>query len=293
MVISGDKLVAAGFGGEHGSFGEQVSVFAVGGCGTPTCAPLHTFGNGNSDHGGRWVASGNTLIVNTAPSEPLGLHAFDMTTGAERWSAPGDFELSFARIRSRNLFVTASSGATTVDVYDLAGVNGCTGAPVTCAPIRTLEPTPGFVYHESTAGDRTTVFDSVQSAGGGLGTHALSFFAADGTGCTASPCGPLATSAPVTTWIDQGLMGPVTAGDLVLALDVPPGIGNRTYHLLAYDTHLSGGCSGSPKVCQPVADVKITGQSDAQPAIAAVWNGRVYVQVADKLLTLTLPGDVS
>ena len=293
VVISGDKVVAAGFGGEHGSFSEELSVFPIGGCGAPTCAPLHSFDNGSDTHGGRWVASGDTLVVTRAPNMPLGLYAFDMTTGALRWSAPGDFELNFARVRGRDLYVSPSIGGPPVSVYDLAGQTGCNGAPAVCTPLRVLDPAPGFLYWESTTGDRTATFDSVQDAGGGLGTHTLSFFAADGTGCGASPCAPLATSAPVTTWVNEGVMRPVTAGDLVLALGVPAGISNRTYHLLAYDAHLSAGCSGTPTVCRPVADVKITGQSDAQPAIAAVWNGRVYIQITGRVLVLSLPGDVS
>jgi len=63
-------------------------------------------------------------------------------------------------------------------------------------------------------------------------------------------------------------------------------------HLVAYDTHLTSGCGGTPKVCQPVADLPITGQSDAQPFITAVWSGRVYVQVTNGLVVFSLPGDV-
>ena len=72
-----------------------------------------------------------------------------------------------------------------------------------------------------------------------------------------------------------------------------PAISNRTYHLLAYDTHLSAGCSGTPKVCQPVADVRSPASPTRSPVIAAVWNGRIYIQVANKVLVLSLPGDVS
>ena len=32
----------------------------------------------------RWVASGDTIVLNVAPNEQPGLHAFDMTTGIER-----------------------------------------------------------------------------------------------------------------------------------------------------------------------------------------------------------------
>ena len=136
-------------------------------------------------------------------------------------------------------------------------------------------------------------FDSVQDAGGGLGTHSLSFFAADGTGCSASPCAPLATSAPVTTWANQGDMRPVIAGDLVLALGVSPGITNRTYHLLAYDTHLSAGCSGSPEGVSAGRRREDHGPVRRAARDRRVWNGRIYIQVANKILVLSLPGDVS
>jgi len=292
VVFSGDKIVVSDGGGSHGSFSEFVNVFAASGCGTPTCAPLHTFGNGGSSYGNRWVASGDSLVLEAAPNEPGGVHVFTMTTGAERWYAPGQFEVAFGRVRGDRLFVSPSAGLTTVLVYDLAGVAGCSGTPKTCSPIRRLDPADNLVYWESTVGDQVDALDATAPGANGTASHRLSFFAADGSGCTTNPCPPAATGAPVTTWADQGLMHPVIAGDLVLALAIPPGIGNRTYHLLAYDAHLTTGCSGSPKVCRPVADVPITGQNDAQPIITAVWNGRAYIQVANKILVLSLPGDV-
>ena len=59
-----------------------------------------------------------------------------MTTDAQLWSAAADYELSFARIRGRNLFVSAANGAPPVFVYDLAGTTGCSGTPVVCTPVR-------------------------------------------------------------------------------------------------------------------------------------------------------------
>lgn len=292
VALSGDKIVASVMGGSHGSFSEQVSVFTAAGCGAPTCGPLHTFANGAFGTGGRWVASGDTLVLNAAPSVTGGLHAFDMTTGAERWRATGDFDLTAARIRGSSLFVWKFPD-TAISVYDLAGVAGCRGAPVTCSPTRTLDPADGLLYWESAVGDRVDALDGVTpNAGDGTAQHRLSFFAADGSGCTSTPCAPLATSAPVRTWANEGAMRPAVAGDLVLALAVPPGFTDRTYHLVAYDTHLTSGCGGTPKVCQPVADLPITGQSDAQPFITAVWSGRVYVQVTNGLVVFSLPGDV-
>jgi hypothetical protein len=293
VVLSGNKIVVSDGGGSHGSFSEYVNVFAASGCGAPACAPLHTFGNGGSTSGNRWIASGDTLVLEAAPNEPGGVHVFDMTTDVERWYALGQFEVGFGRVRGDRLFVSPSAGPTTVSVYDLTGVAGCSGSPITCSPIRVLDPADNLVYWESTTGDQVDALDGTAPGANSTATHRLSFFAADGSGCTTTPCAPVATSAAVTTWASQGMMHPAIAGDLVLALAIPPGIGNRTYHLLAYDAHLTAGCSGSPKVCQPVADVPITGQNDAQPIIRAVWNGRIYIQVANKILALSLPGDVS
>ena len=89
ISLSGDKVVAGAMGGSHGSYAEDVSVFSVAGCGAASCGPLHTFTNGNDTHGDRWVASGNTLVLNQVPNKTLGLYAFDMTTDAQLWSADG------------------------------------------------------------------------------------------------------------------------------------------------------------------------------------------------------------
>jgi hypothetical protein len=292
ITLSGDKLVAGAMGGSHGSYDEKVGVFPLGGCGSAICAPAHLFDNGDDGHGNRWRVSGNTLVVNAAPSEPVGLHAFDLTSGAEQWSAAGDFDLADAQIRGSDLFVQ-QYGAAGLPVFDLAGHAGCSGMPVTCAAIRVIDTADGLIPWDASTGDRTTVLDGLVDNGNGTATHRLSFFAADGTGCPSSPCAPIATTSPVTTWSTQGSMLPVTAGDVVLALGVPPAFTNRTYHLLAYDAKLSTGCGGSPKVCAPLADLTITGQSDAYPGPIVVWAGRVYVHSGSALYVFSLPGDVS
>jgi hypothetical protein len=291
ITLAGDKLVAGVMGGSHGSYHEKVGVFPLAGCGSATCNASLLFDNGSDGHGNRWRASGNTLVLNQAPSQPAGLHVYDMTTGVQQWSASGQFELSAAQIRSTDLFVQ-NDVTPGIAVFDLTGHAGCGGSPVTCTPSRVLASSDALVPWDASAGDRATVVSGIKATANGLATHRLSFFTADGAGC-ATPCAPVATTAPVTTWSSQYALDPVTAGDVVLALWTPAGFSNLTYHVLAYDSRTTAGCSGSPKVCTPVADLEIPGQSDPYPGSIIVWAGRVYVRSGTTLYVFSLPGDVS
>jgi len=62
---------------------------------------------------------------------------------------------------------------------------------------------------------------------------------------------------------------------------------------VAYDASLQSGCSGTPKVCSPVADVAL-GSFTNPPDAPVVWDGRVYVSFDrnDRVVVLSLPGDV-
>ena len=58
---------------------------------------------------------------------------------------------------------------------------------------------------------------------------------------------------------------------------------------MAYDASLQSGCSGTPKVCSPVADVpfQVGYETIATPPIVA--GGRVYVGVGGGTHVFSLP----
>ena len=81
--------------------------------------------------------------------------------------------------------------------------------------------------------------------------------------------------------------------NLILGVGQPTGFGPRTYHLLAYDTALTSGCTGTPKVCAPVADISMP-SLEGTPDPLVVAGGRIYLSGTQdgRIHVLSLPGDV-
>jgi hypothetical protein len=289
VAFSGGHLIVAAeeYDG-HGGTGEIVNVFPAAGCGTPSCAPSRTFTHQTWD---AWSAGGDTLFLLDEFAQPL--VARSMTSGATLWSTSEKFVTGTPiRIRAGRVFVFRTAPNTGTAVYDLAGKQGCSGNPVVCSPERLLTaPGPALIALSDRIGAGTT-----QTGSGGTVDRSLTLFAPDGAGCT-SPCGPVATTAPVTTWSTQGFLDAAVTANLVVTVWIPPAFTNRTFHLLAYDARLSSHCSGAPKLCRPVADVPFPIGNSAYADAPIVAGGRVYVTVpgvypADPVThVLSLPGD--
>jgi hypothetical protein len=297
------KLGHVGFSGEnlivgadlydgHGGTYETVNVFPVTGCGTGSCAPSRTFAH---QQWSGWVAGGDTLLLIDEYLRPL--TAWSMTTGASLWTTSESFAggggADSLRLRGSQVFMLRNAPNTGTAIFDLAGKNGCTGTPVVCSPVRILTK-PGVIA----TSDHVTVIQLAAAGPSGTANRSLALYPSINSACT-SPCGPLATTAPVTTWANQGLLSATVTANLVLTVAIPPAFTNRTFHLLAYDAALTSGCSGDPKICQPIADVAIPAGNSASANDPIVSGGRVYVTIPapnpnDPPTThvLSLPGDV-
>jgi len=245
---------------------------------------------------GRWRIGDDTLVVVDPPTlsgtNVAGLRAFDLTTGPLRWTATGQFDFR-ARIAVRDgmVFVTRTSD-TQARVFDLAGRRGCSGSPVVCTPFRVLDVGAATAPGLAVGSALTAVARATPVANTDTSRRSFALYPTD---CSASPCPPVATTAPVTGFTVGHDMPPTLTANLLLAVRQPSGFGAQTYHLVAYDASLASGCSGTPKVCAPVADVPIASLNDAPEPVVA-WDGRVYVNVNEgfsgRVYVLALPGDV-
>ena len=292
-AISGDKIVVgARQTDSRGGSEETMNVFDRDGCGAPACMPLHTVYNRSGSNSWRL---GNNTVVAEFRSPTTSLNAYDLTTGALRWTAPGSFnDFAGLRIRDGLVFATQDFPASETDVFDLAGTVNCSGSPKVCAPVRRLPTTQQVTFDAAMSARRVAIAQATPIPMTNTATRSFAFYATDGSGCTTTPCAPLATTAPVTTFYGTNTMPATLSGNLVLGVYQPVGFGTRQYHVLAYDTTLTSGCSGSPKVCTPVADIPIPGM-EGTPEPLVVAGGRIYMSNTQdgRVHVLSLPGDVS
>jgi len=148
---------------------------------------------------------------------------------------------------------------TEVEVFDAAGVNGCSGMPKVCAPLwkatgvtgQNIEVAGGYVYAPRS-------------------DHSIAVFDLAGVnGCAGLPkmCSPLWTVPGDTAAISHGVL---------YTTHNPPN--TSEFDVLAFDAAGISGCSGSPKTCTPLWTGKgpsdILFNSFTRPTVA---NGRVFV----------------
>jgi outer membrane protein assembly factor BamB len=123
--------------------------------------------------------------------------------------------------------------------FDAAGVSGCSGSPTVCAPLWMASTgNPGWAISSTAVADGVVYLASFDST-------LLAFDAAGVSGCSDSPkvCEPLWTA---NLGGQQGLSSsPTVAGGVVY-------IGSADGNLYALDAAGVSGCSGSPKVCEPL-----------------------------------------
>ena len=122
----------------------------------------------------------------------------------------------------------------TLYAFSAAGTTGCSGAPVTCAPLWSASLGIG-----TSAFYDLTVSNGVVYINGGLGLEA--FDAAGQTNCSGTPtvCQPMwqasVNSAGAVPTVANGTVFVTSNGDLQ-----------------AFDANGNTNCSGSPKVCAPI-----------------------------------------
>jgi len=241
-----------------GSVGEKMFAFDAAGVkncsGTPkVCRPLWSRTMSGDVIASPTVAAGVVFVI-AAHNVSDELDALDGTTGALRWDAIVDTDLSTtehsgAAVTVANGIVYAGFNASdadlaTVAAFDAHGVKGCSGVPNTCKPLWTAplrdalrERTPVFVNASLFASNdfRLNVYDpaGVKSCSG-----------------TPKTCSPLwSGAAPLAT--------PTVANGIVF-------VGN-----VAFDALGKTRCSGVPKTCLPL-------RTNASGSVGAVANGVAY-----------------
>jgi hypothetical protein len=291
FAIWGDRFAVDAAQGSHGSTDTTINVFDRRGCGAATCGALQTFTS--FEAGINWRLTDNTMLMETFMPE-RNMTAYDATTGALRWTVPGGYNfVDGIRIRGNRVFAQRDVPSPLTDVFALDGSTGCAGVPKTCSPLRQMSTPSQFGFGSAASNQRYVSTAAVPIPNTNTATRSFAFFSTDGTGCTATPCAPLATTKPVTTFYATNWMIATVTANLVFGVDQPTGFGPVNYHVLAYDAALNAGCSGSPKVCAPVADISIPSLIGT-PDTLVVVNGRVYLSGTQDggVHVLSLPGDV-
>ncbi len=156
--------------------------------------------------------------------------------------------------------VYVGSGDGTLYAFDAAGVSGCSGSPKVCQPLWTGRAGPIIASPAVVGG---VVY--VASFDGSL----YAFDAAGVSGCSGSPtvCQPLWTGPTRGSNAHDMRSSPAVVDGVVYVADRDEG------DLYAFDAAGVSGCSGSPKVCQPLWTAH-TGFVESSPAVAG---GVVYV----------------
>ena len=252
---------------------EEIAVFSRG-CSASACTPERTLSlfskYGSNFH---WAAQDDVLYAATAG----GMSARSLATGTTLWQTNLGVGVGVTDIRLRGGLVYATGG----HIYDAAGIQGCSGNPTICTPVRTLT---GAYEVDSIASTRA--LDHVIPAGFPLPPSDIRFWRTDAVGCSGLPltCDPVARTNPYAALSD-----PISTDRLAFTVSTVASIGNH-YHLLAFDLAGIADCTGSPTVCAPLLDLDF---STVQGKPTAATNGRVYVPTTDGAVhVFSLPGDV-
>jgi putative pyrroloquinoline-quinone-binding quinoprotein len=240
--------------------------------GTPTvCAPLWTAALGSSSYDP--VVANGRVFVGTSNGD---LDAFDATgstncSGTPRTCSPlwkAHTDEAYGGIGNLPApAVTGSSvyypGLHSLNAFDPAGQNGCSGAPVTCSPVWTADFGSATTLGWPVVGG-SVVYQSI--LGGPANIMALD--AAGVRGCSGTPtvCAPL--------WMDQAS----TTNTVTPAIG-PDGMLYAGFQSLQrFSTDGTTGCSGVPVVCQALQTASLGNGLTLAPSLAddvvalAVWN---------------------
>ena len=273
----------------HGRFDDGVlSAFDAAGTGCsgspPTCQPLWTTRLGAGFVAPPTVAGGIVYVTGINDFANV-LFAFDATgqqgcTGtptvcAPLWTATfgprtpfGDPGARSPTVASGRVFV--SGAGHTVYVFDAAGQQNCDGTPKECSELWTAAvplacDAPYIVCGISAPAVARGVLYVTGREGGFTG--GLFAFDANGTSsCSESPkqCSPLWTSNTAATRYPPA----IGDGAVYTVAFSPSGI----YRLRAFDATGTQGCTGTPKICEPLWTSTTEGFTGAPTAA----NGVVY-----------------
>jgi len=241
-----------------GSVGEKMFAFDAAGVkncsGTPkVCRPLWSRAMSGDVIASPTVAGGVVYVI-AAHNVSDELDALDGTTGALRWDAIVDTDLSTSEhsasaVTVANGIVYAGFNASDADVamvaaFDAHGVKGCRGVPNTCEPLWTA-PLRDAIR------ERTPVFANASLfASNDFGLNVYDPAGVKGCSRTPKTCSPLwSGAAPLAT--------PTVANGIVF-------VGN-----IAFDAVGNTGCSRVPKTC-------VSLWTNASGNVGAVANGVAY-----------------
>jgi outer membrane protein assembly factor BamB len=178
------------------------------------------------------------------------------------WTARDGAVVSSPAVVDGVVYVASLDGS--LYAYDAAGVSGCSGSPKVCEPLWTA-PTRGGMASSP------AVVDGVVYVIGDRELYA--YDAAGVSGCSGSPkvCEPLWTAS---TGNPGWAISSTAVADGVVYL------ASYGSTLLAFDAAGASGCSGSPKVCEPLWTANLGGEQglSSSPTVAG---GVVYIGSAD------------
>ncbi len=228
---------------------------------TATTSPAAPLADPTVGSGVMVVQSGSTLVGFDAEGETRCSGA--PKTCAPLWSTdpsiPGDSGPTVAgNLVYQGVRGTATEPeATGLAVYDLAGVQGCSGPPAVCEPLWT-DLTPTF----STPVGAPSVADGVAYLVSGETLYAFDATGTVGCSGTAKTCEPLWTAA-----IDggPGRGAPVVADGKVFVTS------EGLARVVGFDAAGNDRCSGTPKVCTRVWTTRSTS------GLPSVANDRLFV----------------
>ncbi len=236
-------------------------------CTAGACAPLWTGQTGGAiDDSPAEV--GSTIYVGSGDGK-LDSFSLSGTTGCSGtpkvcvplWTGTTGAPITYSSplVGSSGVYVGATDGK--VYAFDPAGVAGCSGTPVSCAPLWTA--VTGGPIQGSPALNNNVLY--IGSSDGKL--YALD--AAGSAGCSGTPkvCTPLWTAT--TGGVIRS--SPAVADNMVF-------VGSDDHHLYVYDAAGTNGCSGAPKVCAPLWSATTGAEVDSSPVVA---NAEVYVGSRD------------
>ena len=215
-----------------------------------------------------WTATTSTDIE-ASPSVADGVVYIAGTDGIDAFDAAGDSGCSGSPKVCEPLWTSTNGGSSAAIVdgvvytqsgdgylyaFDANGISGCSGSPKVCEPLWSAH-TGGIVP--------PSVVDGVVYVGS-FDDNLYAFDAAGISGCSGSPkvCEPLWTGATGGV-ISQS--SPAVADGVVY-------VGSRDGNLNAFDAAGIVGCSGSPKVCEPLWTAS-SGHPESSPSVAG---GVVY-----------------
>jgi outer membrane protein assembly factor BamB len=271
-------VVAGGFVYIGSSDGSVYAFDAAGSSGcnaSHVCTALRKFATGSAIDSSPAVANKVLYVGNDSGK----FSAFD-ATGATKckashvcqplWTATTAGFLHSPAVAGGRVFIGSEDGK--LYAFDAAGSTGCSGTPKTCAPL--WKATTANAVASSPAVANNVVY--IGTLAGGSTAARLEAYDANGvTNCSGTPrnCTPIWASTPLGTLS----VAPVSVANGVVYITVEIGILSFVGNVFAFDASAPAAhCSGTPKLCSPLAILDPAGD-DILGTAPAVVDGTVYL----------------